>query len=262
MRGRAKRLSIPRRAIADMMRFAIDVPAVPIRRTMNLGAVIAARNAQPKKLPWPGIFAKAYAIASRDFPATRQVYLSCPWPHLYEYPRDVANITVIRTYAGEPMVFGYLIDDPASLSLEEIGRRLLHAARAPIEHIDSFRRLVQLARLPVFLRRPIWWLLFNLGRLRGEHLGTFGVTSTMDLDVVHTMTIWTSLLSWGAIRSDGTLDVWITGDHRVADGPMVSRGFASLEKALNGPILRELQKREDAKPDHASGAEPLIKARA
>ena len=264
MRGRAKRLSIPRRWVIDIMRFAVEVPAVPVQRPMNLGAVIAARNVNLNRLPWSGIFAKAYAITARDFPALRQVYLARPWPHLYEYPHSIATIAVERTYAGEPMVFGYAIEDPASLPLNEIGRRIRHAEEAPIEDIESFRHLVQLAHLPVFLRRPIWWLLFNVAQLRGELLGTFGVSvlTAMGGDIIQMLPIWTTFLSYGLIRSDGSLDVRITIDHRVLDGATAARALVRLEEALNGPILRELQKRQDVNSDHASSPEPLIKARA
>jgi hypothetical protein len=61
MRGRRIPLSPSRRIIADVMRYAIAVPGVPTERSMDLGNVIAARNAVPYRPAWAGIFAGAFA---------------------------------------------------------------------------------------------------------------------------------------------------------------------------------------------------------
>ena len=73
------------------MRYAITVPGVPTERVMDLGAVIAARNAVPYRPAWAGIFAKACALTAREFPELRRTYVKWPWPHLYEYPKTASR---------------------------------------------------------------------------------------------------------------------------------------------------------------------------
>jgi hypothetical protein len=242
MRGRAKRLSVPSRVIADVTRLGARIPVAITQRVMDLSAVIAARNALGRRPPWPGIFIKAYALVARDLPALREVYVPYPWPHVFEYQRSVASIAIARHEDNETFSFGLLISDPPSLSLEEIGRRINHAASAPIEAVNDIRRHLLVGRIPLPVRRLLLWLLFNIPRPRGRFVGSFGlsVLSSMGADPIHTLTMWTTLLSYGLFEADGKIPVRITFDHRVVGGATVARALVQLEQALNGPIVSEL----------------------
>ncbi len=176
MRGRSLPLSIPRRIVTDILRLAKTVPSVPVERAMDLSPLIAARNACSPRPPWPTILAKAGAITMQQVPEGRRAFLKFPWPHLYEYPTSVAAIAVDRIFEGEPCVLIKLIKDPAVFSLSEITSILRHAKQAPLNEIRDFQRVLKIARLPGILRRPIWWLGFNIGRQRANYFGTFGVT--------------------------------------------------------------------------------------
>ena len=44
MRGRALKLSAPRRLVGDLMRFSIRVPRVTVQRQMNLGPLLRGQN--------------------------------------------------------------------------------------------------------------------------------------------------------------------------------------------------------------------------
>jgi hypothetical protein len=243
MRGRPIPLSVPRRIVTDLMRFAIRVPTAPVHRRMKLGAVMAARQQLAARPPWTAIFAKGYALVAHDVPELRRVYLPFPWPHLYEYPVSVATIAVERDFAGERAVFGCLISDPMSLPLGEIGARIAHAAQAPIEEIPDFRRAMRGGRLPLPIRRSLMWLAFNIGSQRGTYVGTFAIAELASLgaDSPNPLSIWTAALTYGLLDSEGSIDVRLTVDHRVLDGAISARVLARLEDTLNGPIAQELR---------------------
>ena len=72
MRGRWLPLSVPRRIVTDLMRFAITIPTVPVERVMELSAVMAARAACAERPPWVAILAKAYGLTAEEFPELRR----------------------------------------------------------------------------------------------------------------------------------------------------------------------------------------------
>ena len=86
MRGRALKLSAPRRLVGDLMRFSIGVPRVTVQRQMNLGPLLRARKALQTKPSWTVIFLKGYALLAEETPELRRAYVKFPWPQLYEYP--------------------------------------------------------------------------------------------------------------------------------------------------------------------------------
>jgi hypothetical protein len=242
MRGRSLPLSIPRRIVTDLMRFAIRVPTAPVHRRMKLGAVLAARAQRAERPPWTAIFAKGYAMVAQDVPELRRAYLPYPWPHLYEYPVSVAAIAVERDFGGERAAFGCIIPDPVSLRLDEIGAKIAHAAQAPIDEIPDFRRALQGGRLPLPLRRFLMWLALNIGEQRGKYMGTFAIAELASLgaDSPNPLSVWTAALTYGMLDDDGEIDVRLTVDHRVLDGAISARVLARLEDTLNGPIAQEL----------------------
>jgi hypothetical protein len=225
----------------DLLRFAAQVPAVVAVRHMSLGAVVAARAQCEARPRWITIFTKAFAMVAQEVPELRRVYLPLPWPHFYEYPTSVAMIFIGRDKGGEPVHFGYLIRDPASLSLIDIDTRISRCVELPLDEVGEFRRLTRFAELPLPLRRSLMWLGYNIGRQRPKYFGTFAVTVPPASYVAPRLSAWTARLSYGAVASDGAVEVSCAIDHRVVDGPTGARALARLEEVLNGPILQELR---------------------
>jgi hypothetical protein len=242
--GRNLSLSLPRRFIGDLMHFARQVPSVPVQRRMNLGALVAARQAARPKPSWVSIFTKAYAVVATVWPELRRAYLSFPVPHLYESADNVASIAVERDFHGEPAVFFGQIACPEQRSLAELDDKLRRLREEPLDQVGSFRRVLFTSRLPRPLRRLLWWIGLNTwGRKRAHYFGTFGVSVYAGLGAasLHPLSPSTTTLNYGVIAPDGSVDVRIIYDHRVLDGATVARALADLERVLQGAILNELR---------------------
>lgn len=242
MRGRRISLSVPRRMITDLMYFGSRVPMVSVERVMDLSAVIAARNACPNRPPWAVIFAKAYALTAREMPDLRRIFMTLPWPRIYEYPESVAAITLSRMVNGEPTVFARLIKSPDKMRIADLADVIDHAQRVPIEEVREFKRLMQIQRLPQFLRRTLWRIGLNRGRWRARLFGTYIVTSVAHLGTgaLYTPTP-TNMLTVDVFRPDGRVAMRYLLDHRVFDGIAMASALARLEEILNGPIVEELR---------------------
>jgi hypothetical protein len=242
MRGRAIRLSVPRRLVIDMLYFAAAVPTVPVQRRMSLKPLVEARAACRQRPRWTAIFAKGYALVAREFPVLRRAYIKIPWPHLYEYPTSNAYIVVERDYQGEPSLFSTVIEDPAALPFNALGNMLKRAWTAPIEEVEEFGLGLTLGRFPRPLRRLLMWFVLNVGMLRAGFYGTFAISvySALDAESLHPLMPVTASLNYGVIDSDGSVNVRIIYDHRVVDGATVARALARLEEVLNTAIVEEL----------------------
>jgi hypothetical protein len=235
-------LSPARRFICDLMHFAGQVPSIPVQRRMALGVLVEARRQVPDRPAWSAIFAKAYALLADEVPAFRRAYCKFPWPHLYEYPRTVASITVERDYRGEKAVFGTRIKDPARAALPDVAAAIRAAVSEPIETVGDIRRLLWISGLPRPVRRLLWWLALNMGRQRANYLGTFGVSvySSLGAESLHPLSPLTATVNYGVIEPSGAVDVRIIYDHRVLDGATVARGLARMEELLLTVLLDEL----------------------
>lgn len=152
MRGRSLPVSLPRRIVADYMRLSATIPSIPIERTMDLGAVAAARNACSPRPPWVALFGKAFALTAQELPEFRRVFLKWPWPHLYEYPASVATFAIDRVYHGEPVVVPRMVKNPAACRIRDLAQMIRDAKEAPLDEIKDFRRVLAVARLPGPLR--------------------------------------------------------------------------------------------------------------
>jgi hypothetical protein len=241
MRGRFLSISVPRRNICDLMTFAAGVPSVPVQRRMWLGPVAAARSSS--RVPWTAVFTKAMALMAAEFPEFRRAYCKFPWPHFYEYPVSVAHIAVEREYHGEQAVLGLKIKDPGNRSVAEIGAAIREAATSPIEEIKSFRQAFKFAKWPWPLRRMMWWMALNVGRIRPNYFGTFGISvySSLGAESLHPLSPLTVTLNYGVIAPNGMVDVRLIYDHRVLDGATVARSLTRLEQVLNTEIRKELE---------------------
>ncbi|TGQ28214.1 MULTISPECIES: hypothetical protein [unclassified Mesorhizobium] len=242
MRGRALKLSAPRRLVGDLMRFSIGVPRVAVQRQMNLGPLVAARMAQQTRPSWTAIFLKGYALLAREMPELRRAYVKLPWPQLYEYPASVASIAHEREYDGEPAVLLSCIKCPERYSITEL-EASIHAARSrPILEVTEFRRALRMARAPAPLRWLLMWLGLNIARQRANYFGTFqlSVYSGLGAESLNPLTPLTTLLNYGPIGEDGSVNVRIHYDHRVMDGANVARALERFEKILNGAVANEV----------------------
>jgi hypothetical protein len=229
--------------VIEYLHFARALPTVPVQRRMNLAAVVAARAACRERPRWTAIFVKALALVSDELAVLRRAYVKFPWPQLYEYPLASATVVFEHEYEGEPALFSHLIKNVARLSIHELDREIRHVSAAPVEEVRKFRRGLLLAGLPLPLRRLTMWLALNVGRLRGNYFGTFGLSvySALNAESLHPLAPLTSLWNYGVIGTDGDVHVRVVYDHRVMDGATVARVLARLEEVLTGPIVDELR---------------------
>ncbi|CAN7186393.1 hypothetical protein LJR231_000393 [Phyllobacterium sp. LjRoot231] len=243
MRGRALKLSASRRLVNDLMRFSIGIPRVTVQRHMNLGPLLQARMPLNIKPSWTVLFLKGYALLAQEAPELRRAYVKFPWPRLYEYPLSVASIAHEREHDGERVVLLSLIKDPEHRSVAEL-EALIHAARSrPVLEVKEFRRALSIARVPTPIRRLLMWLGLNIGRQRANRFGTFqlSVYSGLGAESLNPLTPLTTLLNYGLIGQDGSVNVRIHYDHRVMDGANVARALVRFEKILNGTVADEVK---------------------
>lgn len=242
--GRWLRLSTPRRLICDLMHFARKVPTVPVERRMQLAAVAAARRRAAPRPSWCAIFTKALAFVAAARPELRRAYMSFPWAHLYEHPQSVASVAFERQLDDTDAVLFAPLRGPESRGLHEIDTWLKRCKEMPVEKVPAFRRGLAISRLPLPLRRFVWWFGLNVwGRKRAHYMGTFGVSVYGGLGAasLHPLSPLTTVLNYGVIDANGGVDVRLVYDHRVLDGATVARALEDMERVLNGEILAELR---------------------
>ncbi|MFD1326612.1 hypothetical protein [Mycoplana ramosa] len=242
MRGRALKISAPRRLVGDLMRFSIGIPRVTVQRQMNLGALVSARAAQPQRPSWTVLFLKGYGLLSQETPELRRAYVKLPNPHFYEYPVSVASVAHEREHEGERIVLLGTIRAPERRSISDLQAMISAARSRPVHEIKEFRRALRLARLPGPVRWLLMWLGLNIARQRGRHFGTFqfSVYSGLGAESFNPLTPLTTLLNYGPIAEDGTVNVRILYDHRVMDGANVARALERFEEILNGEVAMEV----------------------
>ncbi|OAP42510.1 hypothetical protein AU381_15085 [Sinorhizobium glycinis] len=242
MRGRALKLSAPRRLVGDLMRFSIRVPRVTVQRQMNLGPLLEARAAQQSKPSWTVLFLKGYALLSLETPELRRAYVKLPRPQLYEYPESVASIAHERDFDGERAVLLSLIKNPERRPIAEIAALIEAARTRPVMEVKEFRRALKIAKLPAPIRWLLMWLGLNLGRPRGRHFGTFqlSVYSGLGAESLNPLTPLTTIFNYGPIDDRGMVTVRIHYDHRVMDGANVARALERFERILNDEVAAEV----------------------
>ncbi len=242
MRGRALKLSAPRRLVCDLMRFSIGVPRVTVQRQMDLGPLLKARTSLQTRPSWTAIFLKGYALLSREIPELRRAYVKFPRPHLFEYPVSVASIAHEREYDGERAVLLSLIKGPERLSITELEASIDAARSRPVLEVREFRRALRMAQAPAPVRWLLMWLGLNIARQRANYFGTFqlSVYSGLGAESLNPLTPLTTFLNYGPISEAGSVNVRILYDHRVMDGANVARALEKFEEILNGAIAEEV----------------------
>jgi hypothetical protein len=241
MRGRSIPLAPMRRLVIDLVHFG--VPSIPVERRMMLGPLVELRAACSERPAWTAIFAKAFAIVARDEPALRRAYVKLPLPRLYEYPESILSVAIEREYEDNTGLMFYRIMRPDKLTLPELSRMIRTAASLPVEKVSSFRRAMWVSRLPLPIRRPLWWLTLNIGRLRGNYFGTFGVSvyGNLGAESLHPISPLTTIINYGPIGADRAVAVRAMYDHRVMDGSTIAVALRRIEETLMTTVADELR---------------------
>ncbi len=258
MRGRFRKISLPRRFVIDLMRVSMGVPFVSLARPLDVGPLVAARAAASHPPGWAAIFVKAFALIARDEPILRTLYAHWPWPHFYELPRSAAMVAIARIEAGEDCVLMERVMGGDDMALAAIDAQLRRAKHAPIDQIGSFRRIMKISRVPQPLRRLGWWIGGRTGRWHAGNFGNYGVTSAAAYGggELHAIGPGPFVLSYGLVEADGTINVVLRWDHRVTDAAPIARVMTRLEQVLNREIAAELR---DSRPTEAKPVRSLAK---
>lgn len=243
MRGKFRKISLPRRLIADLMHASAGVPFVSLSRVLDVGAMAEARLGTARSPGWAAIFVKAFALLARDEPILRTLYAKWPWPSFYELPKSVAMVAIARVEDGEDCVLPQRIAAPDMLPLTEVDALIRHAKEAPINKVPIFRKIMLVTRLPLPLRRFAWMLGRNFGRQRGNFFGSFVVTSVAAYGggQLHALSPGPFILSYGVVEPDQTINVVLRWDHRVTDAALIAKTLTRLEEVLNGEIASEIR---------------------
>ncbi len=242
MRGTDRKISLPRRFIADLMHASMRVPFVSLSRTLDIRQLVEAR-AQAKERPgWAAIFVKAFALVARDEPVLRTLYVKLPWPHFFELPRSIAMVAIARVEDGQDCILPEKVPLPEERPLTDIDAQIRRAKNAPLMEIPSFRKILMATRLPLPLRRLSWFIGLNVGRMCANNFGSFGVTSVAAYGPgeLHALSPGPFIVTYGQVRPDHGIDVVIRWDHRVADAAFIARVHSRLEQVLNAEISAEL----------------------
>jgi len=243
MRGKVRKISLPRRLIIDLMHASIRVPFVSLSRALDIRALAEARDGAGRPPGWAAIFVKAFALVARDEPVLRTLYVKWPWPGFYELPRSVAMVAIARVENGEDCVLPQRIARPDALALSEVDALIRHAKQAPIDEVPMFRKIMLATRLPWPLRRLIWLIGLNFGRQRGNYFGSFTVTGVAAFGggELHALSPGPFILSYGVVEPGHSMNVVVRWDHRITDAALIAKAMTRLEQVLNTEIAAELR---------------------
>ena len=238
-------LTLPRRIIADLCHFSLSNPRGVICRKINIAKLVAARGELDARPAWPVLFMKAFALVAQEMPELRRSYVKLPVPHFHESAISVASLVIERDHEGEAALFLARIKQPEFLPVTELDAVLKSYKSLPVGEVRDFRRALMVARLPLLLRRLIWWLGLNIGRQRAGNYGTFAISvlASQGAEIVYAVSLWTTLLSYGVIGRDGDTDVTISFDHRVMDGALIAGALQRIETVMNDQLAKELARK-------------------
>jgi hypothetical protein len=251
MRGTARKVSLPRRLIADLMYASIRVPFVSLQRNLNIRPLLEARAMAAQPAGWAAIFVKAFYLVAKDQPALRTFYLKWPWARFYELPRSIGMVTIARVENGEDCVLLQRVSAADENPLSEVDAAIRHAKNAPVSKVPAFRKMLRATALPTPIRRLLWLIGLNVGRQRANYFGTFGVTSAAAYGggELHALGPGPYIISYDVVEPDQTIDVMIRWDHRIADAALIAKTLTRLEQVLNTEIATELRgQRQQTEP--------------
>ena len=251
MRGTVRKITLPRRLVADLMHASLRVPFVSLTRPMNVRGLSEARAQAAHRPGWAAIFAKAFALVAKEEPVLRTLYVKWPLPAFYELPRSVAMVAIARVEDGQDCVLAQKVTAPDEMTLAEIDATIRHAKEAPINEVPAFRKILRTTRLPLPLRRLFWAIGLNFGRQRANYFGSFGVTSVAAYGAgeLHALSPGPFVLSYGVEKPDQSIEVVVRWDHRITDAALIAKALTRLEQVLNIEIAAELRgQRQQAEP--------------
>ena len=226
------------------------VPFVSLTRRLDIRPLLEARAAAAQRSGWAAIFVKAFALVAKEQPTLRTLYAKWPWPSFYELPDSVAMVAIARVEDGQDCVLPQKVPAPDRVPLAELDAQIRHAKDAPIAEVPAFRKILQVTRLPLPLRRLVWLVGLNFGRQHANWFGSFGVTSVAAYGAGQLQAVSPGpyILSYGVVEDHG-IDVVIRWDHRICDAALIARTLTRLEQVLNGEIAAELRgNRQPAEP--------------
>jgi hypothetical protein len=228
--------------VADLMYFSTGLPLIAIERSMRLDKVVTARARHPETPPWSGIFAKGFALVAREIAELRQVYLSFPVPHIFQYDHSFVSIAHEVVIEGEPILLPVRIRYPDQTAITGFRFKIDEMRDSYLSKRGFYRVLQMVSYLPAVIRRPMWWIVLNIPRLRRQFFGTFLVTSVgfLGANLLTPIAPVTTLLTYGPISDNGEVTVRLVFDHRLYDGVTAARTLARLEEVLNESICDEL----------------------
>ena len=243
MRGTVRKITIPRRLVADLMHASMRVPFVSLARPLYIRDLLEARAQAAQRPGWAAIFVKAFALVAKEEPILRTLYVKWPAPAFYELPRSIAMVAIARVEDGQDCVLPQKVPAPDEMPLIEVDALIRHAKEAPIDQVPAFRKMLRTTRLPLPLRRLFWAIGLNFGRQRANYFGSFGVTSVAAYGAgqLHALSPGPFVLSYGVEKPDQTIDVVLRWDHRVTDAALMARALSRLEQVLNTEISAELR---------------------
>ena len=179
MRGTVRKISLPRRLIADLMHASAGIPFVSLRRTLDIAPSLEARALAVEPPGWAAIFVKAFGLVAKDEPVLRTLYAKWPWPHFYELPRSVAMVAIARRRRRRGL--------RAAAKNRPRGRQGIARRNRPADpacqdrtgrtRYRHFARCCGAAALPLPLRRLVWLIGLNFARQRANYFGSVAVTS-------------------------------------------------------------------------------------
>jgi hypothetical protein len=142
-----RKISLPRRFIADLMHASMRVPFVSLSRTIDIAQLIAARAQVPQRPGWAAIFVKAFALVARDEPVLRTLYVKWPWPHFFELPRSIGMVAIARIEDGQDCILPEKVPAPDERALTDIDAQIRHAKNAPLMEVPAFLKIMMATRL-------------------------------------------------------------------------------------------------------------------
>jgi len=243
MRGTVRKITLPRRLVADLMHASMRVPFVSLARPLNVRPLLEARAQAAQRPGWAATFVKAFALVAKEEPILRTLYVKWPAPAFYELPRSVAMVAIARVEDGQDCVLPQKVAAPDEMPLTEVEALIRHAKEAPIHDVPAFRKILRTTRLPLPLRRLFWAIGLNFGRQRANYFGSFGVTSVAAYGAgqLHALSPGPFILSYGVEKPDHTIDVVLRWDHRITDAALMAKMLNRLEQVLNSEISAELR---------------------
>jgi hypothetical protein len=251
MRGTVRKISLPRRLVADLMHASISVPFVSLSRPLDVRQLLEARALAAQPPGWAAIFVKAFSLVAKDQPVLRTLYAKWPWPSFYELPRSIAMVAIARVEDGQDCVLPQKVPAADELPLTEVDAQIRQAKDAPISEVPAFRKILRVTRLPLLLRRVMWLVGLNFGRQRANWFGSFGVTSVAAYGAgeLHALSPGPFILSYGVVEPNQTIDVVIRWDHRITDAALIAKTLTRLEQVLNTEIAGEIRsQRQQTEP--------------